>query len=501
MKGTMKKRAILNFATSMAYQMINLVIGLILPKFYTEIFGSAYNGLNQSINQIMSLLSVLQFGISAAAIQQMFKYIANKDEDMISAIYWDTGRQYRKMGYFFIMAIVPVALVFPMLLEDELPYRIIVAFLLLRTVSSAMEYFFQAKYSVILIATNKSYAIYIINILLLLIGTGLHLAVLFTTENILLYQSVALATTLLRLVIVSTYIRRQYPYLYKNRSQKTPVLQAGKRKDVMVAEIAGMVVDSTDMLILSTFSGLVYTSIYSVYNFVTAGLGNVLGSCREAVFAGLGKTYYEDFDAFKRKFDSFESVYLFLVFFLYAVALILFRPFIEVYTAQMDAQYYYAGLPILFVLAKMAVNLRIPSIVAVNTAGHFKEVKHYAVIEAIINLMVSLLLVKPFGIYGVLIGTIIGSAYRTPLLVRHANKHIIKRKQMDYWKKVLLWLPFLAGAYVLGELAPIRCSSLLHWIGLAVPVALAVLLAAVLWLLITDRKTLKQLLRTVIKKR
>lgn len=497
----MKKRAIINFVASLLYQVISLVVGLILPKFYTETFGSVYNGLNQSVSQIMSLLSVLQFGVSAAAFQQMFQHIVSKDEKMISAIYWDTGRQYRKMGYIFLTAIIPITLVFPMLLEDELPYRIVVAFLALRAFSAALEYFFQAKYSVILIATNKSYAVYVINTLLLLIGTAFHLAVLFTTENILLYQAVAVATTLLRLVIVSTYIRRLYPYLYRYRKHSTPVLQASKRRDVMVSEIAGLVVDSTDMLLLSTFSGLVNTSIYSVYNFVTVGLGNVLSSCREAVFAGLGKTYYTDFEEFKKKFESFETVYLFLVFFLYAVAIVLFRPFVEVYTAKMNARYYYAGLPILFVVSRMIANLRIPSIVAVNTAGHFKEVKMYAVFDAIINLAVSLLLVKPFGIYGVLIGTIAGSLYRTPLIIRHANKHIVKRKQMDYWKKVLLWLPFFVGAYAVGEFVPIRCSSLLHWVVIALPVALAVLAAAVLWLLITDRKTLKQLYRIVRRKR
>lgn len=484
----------------MIYQVVNLVVGLILPKFYTEIFGSVYNGLNQSISQIMTLLGVLQFGISAAAIQQMFKHIADNNQDMIRAIYWDTGKQYRKMGYFFLAAIIPIAVLFPFLLENELPYKIIVAFLLLRAVSSAMEYFFQAKYSVVLIANNKSYAVYIINILLLLIGTGLHMTVLFTTKDILMYQSVALVTTLLRLVIVNAYVRKQFPYLYSKTATSCVAPKENKRKDVLVSEIAGMIVDSTDMLVLSISSGLVYTSIYSVYNFVTSGLGNVLGSCREAVFAGLGKTYFEDFEKFKKEFDDFESVYLFLVFFLYAVALILFRPFIEVYTANMDTRYYFAGLPILFILSKLIVNLRIPSIVAVNTAGHFKEVKMYAVVEAVINLVLSVLLVKPLGIYGVLIGTIAGAAYRTPLIVAHANKHIIKRRQFTYWKKVLLWVPFFLAAYAVGELVVILCSSLIQWVLIAVVVAILVLAAAVLWLLLTDRRTLVNVYDKLLKK-
>ena len=184
---------------------------------------------------------------------------------------------------------------------------------------------------------------------MLIFSTALHLFVLFVIKDILAYQAVAVITTLVRLVIVSTYVRKKFPYLYKESDKKIELPKENKRKDVLISEIAGMVISSTDLLLLSTFSGLVYTSIYSVYNFVTTGLGSVLGSCREAVFAGIGKTYYSDFKYFQKQMSSFESVYLFLMFYLYSTALLLFRPFIEVYTANIDANYVYAAMPILFI--------------------------------------------------------------------------------------------------------------------------------------------------------
>ena len=495
----MKKRAILNFGASIMYQGLSLLVGLLVPKFYTELFGSVYNGLNQSVTQIMSLLSVLQFGIAAAAIQQMFKYIADKDEDTIRAIYWDAGKQYRKMGYVFIGVILPVIVIFPFIIKDELTYGIVVAFLLFRTISAAMEYFFQAKYSIILIANNKTYAIYIVNIVLLLFSTALHLIVLFTIKNILVYQAVAVITTFVRLLIVSTYVRKKFPYLYKKSENKVELPKENKRKDVLISEIAGLIISSTDMLLLSTFSGLVYTSIYSVYNFVTTGLGSVLSSCREAVFAGIGKTYYSDFKHFQKQISDFESVYIFLMFYLYSTALVLFRPFIEVYTANMDANYVSVAMPILFICEKILVNLRIPAIVSINTAGHFKEVKNYAVIEAVINFGLSIILVKPFGIYGVLIGTLIGAAYRTPILIHYANKNIIKRKPSVYWKKVLLWMPLFVGVCILSVVAPIKCTSLMNWILVAVPVAGAVFAVSILWTFIFDRNTFNEFLNMIMK--
>lgn len=491
------KRASFNFIASVLYQVVNLIVGLFLPKLYTETFGSVYNGLNSSVSQIMSLFAVLQFGISAPSIQQMFKYIAKDDKEMISAVYWDTGKQYRKMGYVFLIAIIPIILLFPMLIEENLPYKIIIAFIFFRAVSAAMEYFFQAKYSVIMIAHNFSYVVYIINVVMLLFSTTLHVMALVYTDNILLYQLVAVISTFVRLIVVYTYISKKFPYLTKHKNVKTKLQKSTKRNDVLVSEIAGMVIDSTDLIVLSSLSGLVSASVYSVYSYVTTGLGNVLSSCREAVFAGVGKSYYEDFAEYRKKVDKFESIYLFLAFFLYSVAILLFRPFIEVYTAKMDAKYYYFGLPILFVIAKFIVNVRIPSIVAINTAGHFKQVKYYAAIEAAINIVISIVLVKPLGVYGVLIGTISGALFRTPILIHYTSKHILKRSPLMYWKKILVWMPIFVGCCLLSVVKPIICDSLLTWIVVSVPTAMVVFVVCLLWLLLFDKSSFNSIISKI----
>ncbi len=496
----MKKRAIINFISSSAYQVINLIIGLLLPKFYTELYGSVYNGLNQLSSQVMSLLSVLQYGISAAAIQQIFKHIASGDKDAITAIYKDTGRQYRNMGYIFISAILPIAVLFPFILQDDLPYKIIVAFILMRALSSAMEYFFQAKFSVILIADNKSYFIYFLNSILLIFSTVLNAIALIFKQNILVYQSVAIVSTLLRLLIISIYIKKEYPYLNNKVTKVEKKDRPTARKDVMISEIAGLIIDSTDLVVLSIFVGLVSTSVYSVYSFVVVGIGNVLSSCREAVFAGIGKTYYSNFSDFQNKMGKFESVYFTIAFYLYCVAIVLFKPFIEVYTANMDANYVYAGLPIMFILVKLIVNIRIPSIIAINTAGHFKQVRNYAIIEAIINLGISLILVQWLGIYGVLIGTLAGAIFRTPVLVRYANRNIVKRPVMKYLKKILIWLPIFIGSYVLSIVVSIKLENLWQWLLVAVICAISYAIIFAVWILIIDRKTFKEFIGYFKKK-
>lgn len=497
----MKKKAIINFIASFLYQISALVVGLILPKYYTEIFGSVYNGLNQSIAQVMGLLAILQYGIAASSIQAMFKPIASGDEKSIAAIYRTTELQYRKMGYIFLLAIVPIILLYPFAIKDNIAYWIVSSFIVLRGISSAMEYFFQAKYNVILIANNRSYAIYFINTGLQFISVALHLTVLFTLKDIIIYQSVAVIITLIRLAIVSTYIRKKFPYLrqYSKQELEGTKVEIKQRSDVMVSEIAGLVISSTPLVVLSSFASLVYASIYAIYNFVIAGMQGFLGSAREAVIASMGKMYYTDKEVFNDNMDRFESIYFSIMLVLYSTTILVFTPFIQIYTSKMDADYNLPGLSILFVISALIVGLRIPSIVAINTAGHFKQVKKYAVIEAIINIILSIILTMKFNIYGVLVATIVAGLYRTPVLIYYSYKNIYNRSVASFLKKILIGGLVLVCAYLVSRTIVYTPDTLLNWLILSVIVFLIVVAVVFSVLFVFDRALVNYLIKMIKK--
>lgn len=62
---------------------------------------------------------------------------------------------------------------------------------------------------------------------------------------------------------------------------------------------------------------------------------------------------------------------------------------------------------ILFTIILFYQIIRTPLKVFTLSSGKFKEIKLFVILEIIINLSLSLILVKPLGISGVLIGTVI----------------------------------------------------------------------------------------------
>ena len=72
------------------------------------------------------------------------------------------------------------------------------------------------------------------------------------------------------------------------------------------------------------------------------------------------------------------------------------------------------------------------------SAGHFKETRKGAWIEAISNIVISIILINKYGVVGVTIGTIVAMTIRTIEFVYHTNKYILNRSIFISIKKIFV---------------------------------------------------------------
>ncbi|MEI3518324.1 MAG: hypothetical protein V8R14_02410 [Clostridia bacterium] len=123
-----------------------------------------------------------------------------------------------------------------------------------------------------------------------------------------------------------------------------------------------------------------------------------------------------------------------VVFWAYTCMAVLIMPFIQLYTKSFtDAVYVRDEIAFMFVLVGIAQNIRIPSITLICAAGHYKQTRWRAVLEVIIIISVSLLLVKPYGMLGVLIGSFCSFLYRGIDIVYYNTTRIV----LGSWKRTL----------------------------------------------------------------
>ena len=100
---------------------------------------------------------------------------------------------------------------------------------------------------------------------------------------------------------------------------------------------------------------------------------------------------------------SLNGFYIVVITILFTSTAILIVPFVLVYTEGInDANYNLPWFGILLTISHMFYCLRLPYSMIVLAAGHFKETQTSAIVEMLLNILISIVLVKNFLWLGLL---------------------------------------------------------------------------------------------------
>lgn len=130
---------------------------------------------------------------------------------------------------------------------------------------------------------------------------------------------------------------------------------------------------------------------------------------------------------------------------------------------------------ILIVLAHTMHCYRLPYHIMVKAAGRYKETQKCYYVAALLNLVVSILAVKKWGLIGVAIGTLIAMIYQTIWMVIYNSKYLINETGKRFIKQMLINLLLFFGCYTtLPLFISLKSISLSSWIVMAIEVAVIV---------------------------
>jgi len=238
------------------------------------------------------------------------------------------------------------------------------------------------------------------------------------------------------MIYISLYIKKNYKWL--NLNVKPAYGKISQSKAVLKHQMSGLVFNNTDTVLLSIFCGLSTVSVYSMYAMLFGMVGTLLSNIGNSVTFALGQQLYVDKAVYEKKQDAFELIYITISFCLVFVAKSFITPFLKLYTQGVnDISYIDRTLPIMFAAIALLENSRLSSAKTIHVAGHFSETQSHAIIEMMINIVVSIIGVIMFGLYGVIIGTIAALLFRANAMIIYANKKILNRSP---WKTYRRWL-------------------------------------------------------------
>lgn len=217
---------------------------------------------------------------------------------------------------------------------------------------------------------------------------------------------------LIRPVLLRIYVNKNYTINRRIKYEGEPIDQ---KWNGIAQHVAFTVLDSTDIVVLTVLSTLTNVSIYSVYHLVVYGIKQMFMSLTNGIQPIMGEYWArKDYNRLNEFFSRIEWVIHTSVVFLFGCTGALIIPFVEVYTKGVDdANYVQPLFAILLVLAHGCHCLRMPYNMLIFASGHYKQTQNNYFTAAIINIIVSVITVKYWGLIGVAIGTLVSMAYQT----------------------------------------------------------------------------------------
>lgn len=431
------KQAVKNIITSLFQQVVTLICGLIVPRAIIGAFGSSVNGLTSSITQFLSYITLLEAGIGPVIKSLLYKPIANKDKSQIEKILKASQRFFRVIAIIFIVYLVILCFVYPMIVSNEFETGYTVSLILIIAISTFAEYFFGMIYRLYLQAEQKTYVTSSIQIITTILNTIVVVVLIALGTNIQIVKLGSAFVFVLRPILQGIYVKKKYNINLKNVTEKYNIKQ---KWDGLAQHIASVVHNNVDTAIITIFCGTTEVSVYTVYLFVVNGIKNLVQALTGGIDSSFGDMLVrKEYDNLNRSFRTYELFYFTLITIVYIVAMVMIVPFIQVYTRGItDANYIRPLFAILIVLAELVWAIRLPYSSITLAAGHFKETKVGAWVEALTNLILSIILVFKFGIIGVTIGTLVAMTIRTIEFMYHTSKYILKRPKKQNIIRVLI---------------------------------------------------------------
>lgn len=437
--------SIKNIKYAIIGQFFAIIINLISRTVFVKSLSSEYLGLSSLFTNILTILSLTDLGFGTAMSYQLYRPLAENDIEKIKSLM----NLYRKIYIIISIVIAVLGLLcvplYPYLINEIPNIDNLDLIYVLFVINTSFSYLFAYK-RLLVIGDQKQYITTFYKYLFYFILNVLQIIELIILKNYILFLFIQIIITLFENISISIKVNKLYPYLKDKNIEKVPksVVKEMKYnvKSMFFHKFGGVVLNSTDNIVISKCLGLTYVGLYSNYLLITNALNTILSQLFSSVIASIGNL---DATSGKKAMTKVFDKVFFMDFWIHCVCTIclicLFNPFIELW---IGANYTINDITVvviainfyLFGMRKTAMSFR-------EATGNYHSDRFSPIIEAILNIGFSIILSKYLGLTGVIMGTIISclctNFWWEPLVVckKSLEKNVFKYFK-DYFKYTII---------------------------------------------------------------
>ena len=510
-KGSSRTTNVLNNSrATLIYRIILILSNFVIRTVFIQNLGVQYTGVTSVFTDVLSVLSLAELGFGEAISFALYKPLAENDKNRIQELLSFFRVVYRWIAVIVMVGGIICVPLMPYLLKDvtDIKENIYIIFFLY-VFKSAVSYLLVYR-ATFLIATQNSRIVSSIDTVQIGIKTIVQICILLFSKSFYAYLVAELLLTVGRNIVVSYVTKKMYQDIDFNANYKVNLKKEAKIVNNVVAmamyKVSSVILHGTDSIIISSFVNTATAGILSSFRLIPNSLQIAYEQVVLSITPSLGNLLAEE-DVEKRSYEVFKKLFFisfWIAFFCVVSMYVLLNPFANIIWFSEDLLLSQFTIGCIVANSFLAC-LTVPFQSFRTSAGLFVYGKYRPVIMAILNIIISLALVRPLGVNGVLLGTVLSRLltqtwYDPYLIFKRVFKKSVKKFYIQFGGYVILTIGCCYGTQMIAQLLSVGNKYIDFVIAVICCVIVPNLLMFILFYRTEEFKYFIQLARSVVFK-
>jgi O-antigen/teichoic acid export membrane protein len=407
-KSSRVSNSIKNVSIGSLLQMFTMLLSFVTRTIFIDLLGNDYLSVNGLFSNILTILSFTELGVGSAIVFSLYEPIANNDKLSVNKLLNLFG-----MAYKFIACSI---IVLGLLVIPFLDYFItdvpaikenIVLLYCLFLANTVLTYVYSYKRSY-LIANQENYKVLLIQQTIQVFQILVQIIVLIYTQNYILFLGIMIFSTIINNVVATIYVNNKYNWIKEGTKDKLSKSEKTKffanLKSIFIYKFGSVILNGTDNLIIAGFLKTSFVGLCSNYLMIISALGAIISQGTAGLMASIGNyNVNADPNSNEKIFEQLTFIGFWIFGLLSILLACLMNPFILIWLGDDYVLSESISISLAASFYFLFIN-NVPSSYR-SAMGFFKQARTAPLFASIINIGLSIILVKTIGLAGVFIAT------------------------------------------------------------------------------------------------
>ncbi|MBO3395348.1 hypothetical protein JJB49_12165 [Clostridium perfringens] len=397
------------------FNIINTILMFVARSIFIKVLGVEVLGLNSLLLSLIGFLNMAELGIGMAIGYSLYKPLSQKNYEKINDIMILFKKYYKDISFKVLIFGLVLSIFLPIFIKGQTNLFNAYIYYFIYLINCVLSYLFTYKQTLI-ISDQKQYKIIWILNCAKIVKVIFQCIQLFIISSFIIWLFIEVIFNILGLYLTNLKIDREYKEKINYYSEKTIKFIEKENsniktdiKNIFFHKVAGFVVFQTDTILISLFSTLKETAVYSNYMMIINNISVLLNSVLGSIKPTIGNLIAEE--SKENSYLVFRKLYLLdhlIAIFITIVTFTVINKFIIFWVGD---NFLFSNTVVFVLIINLYIQISRGTVERFKDSfGIFWDVKA-PVIESIMNLIFSIIMAYKFGIIGVFVGTIISNIF------------------------------------------------------------------------------------------